>query len=148
MVASTTLLNSIGPTLAEDAAVHAITDVTGFGLLGHALEMARGSQLSIIIRADALPLLHDAVSLVRDGVVTGASGRNWASYGDSVILPPDFPDWGRNLLTDPQTSGELLISCAAERADAILQQIVAAGYPAAQRIGRTETGPACARIEA
>jgi selenide, water dikinase len=148
MVASTTLLNSIGPTLAEDAAVHAITDVTGFGLLGHALEMARGARLSIIIRADALPLLHDAVSLVRDGVVTGASGRNWASYGDSVILPPDFPDWRRNLLTDPQTSGGLLIACAAERADAILQQIVAAGYPAAQRIGRTEAGPACARIEA
>jgi selenide, water dikinase len=148
MVASTTLLNSIGTRLAEDPAVHAITDVTGFGLLGHALEVARGSQLSVVIRADDLPLLRDAVSLVREGVVTGASGRNWASYGDSVVLPADFPDWRRNLLTDPQTSGGLLISCAAERADAILHSILAAGCPAARRIGRTEAGAACARIEA
>ena len=75
--------------------------------------------------------MREAVPLVRQGIVTGASGRNWASYGDSVILPADFPDWRRNLLTDPQTSGGLLIACAAERADAILQSIVEAGYPAA-----------------
>jgi len=148
MIATTTLLNRIGTELAEDAAVHAITDVTGFGLLGHALEMARGSGLSIILGADGLPLLREAVPLLRQGVVTGASGRNWASYGDSVILPADFPDWRRNLLTDPQTSGGLLIACAAERADTILQQIVAAGYPAARRIGRTEAGAPCVRIEA
>jgi selenide,water dikinase len=148
MVATTTLLNSIGTVLAEDAAVHAMTDVTGFGLLGHALEVARGSQLSIIIRPDELPLLRDAVSLARDGVVTGASGRNWASYADSVVLPAGFPDWRRNLLTDPQTSGGLLISCAAERADGILQSILAAGYPAARRIGRVEAGTPSVRIEA
>ena len=86
--------------------------------------------------------------LLRQGVVTGASGRNWASYGDSVILPADFPDWRRNLLTDPQTSGGLLVACAAERADTILQQIVAAGCPAARRIGRIEKGAPCVRIEA
>ncbi|MFY9698305.1 MAG: selenide, water dikinase SelD [Rhodoplanes sp.] len=148
MIATTTLLNRIGTELAEDAAVHAITDVTGFGLLGHALEMARGSGLSIILGADGLPLLREAVPLLRQGVVTGASGRNWSSYGDSVILPADFPDWRRNLLTDPQTSGGLLIACAAERADTILQQIVTAGYPAARRIGRTEAGAPCVRIEA
>ena len=148
MIATTTLLNRIGTELAEDAAVHAITDVTRFGLLGHALEMARGSGLSIILGADGLPLLREAVLLLRQGVVTGASGRNWASYGDSVILPADFPDWRRNLLTDPQTSGGLLIACAAERADTILQQIVTAGYPAARRIGRTEAGAPCVRIEA
>ena len=148
MIAATTLLNRIGTKLAEDAAVHAITDVTGFGLIGHALEMARGSGLSIVIGADELPLLREAVPLVRQGIVTGASGRNWASYGDSVILPADFPDWRRNLLTDPQTSGGLLIACAAERADAILQSIVEAGYPAARRIGWTEAGLPSVRIEA
>ena len=148
MIATTTLLNRIGTRLAEDAAVHAMTDVTGFGLLGHALEMARGSKLSVVIRDGELPLLREAVSLVREGVVTGASGRNWASYGDSVILPANCPDWRRNLLTDPQTSGGLLIACDAARADAILQSIVAAGHPAARRIGWTAAGDPSVRIEA
>ena len=148
MIASTTLLNRVGTTLAENAAVHAMTDVTGFGLLGHALEMARGSGLSLVIGADDLPLLREAVPLLRQGVVTGASGRNWASYGASVTLPAEFPDWRRNLLTDPQTSGGLLVACAAEHADAIVQMIVAAGYPAARRIGRTEAGAPCVRVEA
>jgi selenide, water dikinase len=125
-----------------------MTDVTGFGLLGHALEMARGSKLSVVIRDGELPLLREAVSLVREGVVTGASGRNWASYGDSVILPADCPDWRRNLLTDPQTSGGLLIACDAARADAILQWILQAGYPAARRIGWTAAGDPSVRIEA
>ncbi len=148
MVASTTLLNRIGTTLAEDTTVHAMTDVTGFGLLGHTLEMARGSGLSVVIGADDLPLLREAIPLLRQGVVTGASGRNWASYGANVTLPAEFPDWRRNLLTDPQTSGGLLVACAAERADAIVQQIVAAGYPAARRFGRTEAGAPCVRVEA
>ena len=100
MLASTTTLNRVGATLAKHPAVHAITDVTGFGLLGHALEMARGSGLSLVIGADDLPLLREAVPLLRQGVVTGASGRNWASYGASVTLPAEFPDWRRNLLTE------------------------------------------------
>src|SRR5271154_4565587 len=105
MVASTTLLNRVGNTLAQDSAVHAITDVTGFGLLGHALEMARGSGATLDIRYDRIPLLSEAAVLVRDGYATGASARNWASYGDGIVLPPDMPDWQRTLLTDPQTSG-------------------------------------------
>lgn len=95
-----------------------------------------------------MPLPREAIPLLRQGLVTGASGRNWASYGDSVILPADLPDWRRNLLTDPQTPGGLLVACAAERADTILQQIVAAGCPAARRIGRIEAGAPCVRIEA
>ena len=131
MLASTTLPNRVGTRLAENDCVHAITDVTGFGLAGHALEMARGSNLALTIRADDLPLFREAVALVRDGVVTGASGRNWASCGDNVILPADFPEWRRNLLTDPQTSGGLLVACAPECAEAILQSILDAGYPKA-----------------
>jgi selenide, water dikinase len=148
MVATTTLLNRIGTKLAEDANVHAITDVTGFGLAGHALELARGSNLSIDIHADNLPLLGEAVSLAQQGIVTGASGRNWASYGDGVELPAGFSNWRRDLLTDPQTSGGLLVSCAAERADAILQTITEAGCPAARKIGRAQAGPPTVRIVA
>src|SRR5580704_10962399 len=121
MIASTTLLNRIGADLAQDGDVHAITDVTGFGLLGHALEMARGSDLTLVLRADDLPLLSEATLLAQQGFITGASVRNWASYGDSIVLPADLPDWRRHLLTDPQTSGGLLIACAPGRADALLK---------------------------
>ncbi len=148
MVATTTLLNRIGGDLSGNAAVHAITDVTGFGLLGHALEMARGSNLSVVIDADTVPLLSHATRLAQGGFITGASKRNWASYGASVVLPEGLPDWRRDLLADPQTSGGLLIACVAERAPALLQTIREAGYPFAQIVGRTETGPAELRVTA
>jgi selenide, water dikinase len=146
MVGSMTLLNRIGAELAKDTAVHAMTDVTGFGLLGHALEMARGSHLSLFVRADDLPLLSEAEHLVRRGFVTGASGRNWESYGDSVDLPAGFPEWRRHLLTDPQTSGGLLIACAPEQAEAIVNTIVGAGYPYARIIGHTESGVPAVKV--
>ena len=141
MVASTTLLNRVGAELGRDPAVHAVTDVTGFGLLGHGLEVARGSGASLVIHADAVPLLSRAADLVRAGFVTGASGRNWASYGAEVDLPPDLPEWRRQLLTDPQTSGGLLVACAPERADALLRAVVEAGYPASRIVGSVESGP-------
>jgi selenide, water dikinase len=147
MVATTTLLNKVGTELAKDPAVHAITDVTGFGLLGHGLEMARGSKLTVVIRPDALPLLTQAATLTQQGFVTGASIRNWASYGADVKLPVGLPEWQRHLLTDPQTSGGLLVACAPERAGAILQSITAAGYPAARLIGHVEQGAPEVRIE-
>jgi selenide, water dikinase len=140
MVASTTLLNRIGAELAEDPAVHAITDITGFGLLGHALQMARASQVSLVIRADDLPLLAEAATLAQQGLVTGASGRNWMSYGEAVVLPSGFPDWRRQLLTDPQTSGGLLIGCSPDHANDILQRILASGCTNARRIGHVEAG--------
>jgi selenide,water dikinase len=126
--------------------VHALTDVTGFGLLGHGLEMARNSALTLVIRSGDLPLLSDAAAFAQQGLVTGASLRNWASYGHDVQLPPDLPDWQRHLLSDPQTSGGLLVSCAPDRANAITQSIVAAGYPAARVIGTAEAGPPCIRV--
>jgi selenide,water dikinase len=142
MVASTTLLNRVGADLAEDGAVHAVTDVTGFGILGHGLEMARGSGVTLKLRLSDLPFLTQAERLAREGRVTGASHRNWTSYGEGAVLPEGLPDWQRHLLTDPQTSGGLLVSCAAERANALLAQIKAAGYPAARIIGAVEAGPA------
>ena len=148
MLASTTLLNRIGTDLAQDASAHAITDVTGFGLLGHALEMARGSNLSVIIRGTELPLLAEAEALAQQKFVTGASVRNWASYGQSVMLPPDFPEWRRHLLADPQTSGGLLVACRASGAAELLKKIVDAGYPRAKVIGYTETGTATVKVVA
>src|SRR5262245_48077812 len=140
MIATTTLLNWIGAELAQDKDVHAITDVTGFGLLGHALEMARGSKLTLSIDLGQVPLLKEAARLAQEGFVTGASDRNWASYGDGVRLPPGCPDWQRHLLTDPQTSGGLLIACAPKRAEAIVSAIKAGGYASAQMIGRAGEG--------
>lgn len=140
MLASTTLLNRIGHELAKDDDVHAITDVTGFGLLGHALEMARGSQLRIRLDASRVPLLTHAESLIKAGYVTGASKRNWASYSDGVTLAAELPDWRRDLLTDPQTSGGLLVACSAGRADAIRALIETAGYPRASIVGVVTSG--------
>ena len=138
MIATTTLLNRVGATLAKMPTVHAITDVTGFGLLGHGLEMARGSGMTLAIDWTNVPILPDAADLARRGCVTGASKRNWESYGAEVELPDDCADWQKDLLTDPQTSGGLLIACAADAADEIARAIVASGYPFARIIGRVE----------
>jgi selenide,water dikinase len=141
MIASTTLLNKIGAVLALRPEVHAITDVTGFGILGHGLEMARGSRLRIVLEADQVPLLESAATLAQENFVTGASHRNWTSYGESVALPPRLPDWRRHILTDPQTSGGLLVACEPEHAADLVETIRKSGYPHAAVIGRCEAGP-------
>nr|WP_278388312.1 selenide, water dikinase SelD [Brucella intermedia] len=136
MMASVTLLNRVGAELGKDDAVHAVTDVTGFGILGHALEMARGSNAGIALDYSALPFLNQAEHLAQAGFVTGASTRNWASYGHGVQLPDDYPLWKQQLLTDPQTSGGLLVSCAPQEAERLLNGIRAAGYPSARIVGK------------
>jgi selenide,water dikinase len=148
LIASTTLLNRIGAELGKDADVHAVTDVTGFGVLGHALEMARGSNRRITLRAGEIALFDRCAELAEEGYVTGASHRNWASYGECVLLPDDLPPWRRHILTDPQTSGGLLVACDAERAEKLLREIVAAGYPAARIIGAVEEGEPGLRVTA
>ncbi len=142
MVASATTLNRIGADLAKRGDVHAITDVTGFGILGHGLEIARGSGLQLRLDMAALPLLSRAAELAEAGFFTGASVRNWAAYGHEVALPEGLPDWRRHLLTDPQTSGGLLVAVAPDAAAEVLAQIRAAGLPLAQVIGHCEAGPA------
>ncbi len=140
MIATMTKLNQVGAELAKNPHVHAMTDVTGFGVLGHGLEMARGSRLKLSLRADAIPFLPRAGELARQGFVTGASGRNWESYGAEVALPSGSPLWLRQLLTDPQTSGGLLVACAAANAAAILRAIQAQGYEAASIVGEMVPG--------
>ncbi len=139
LIATTTQLNSVGTELAAIDAVHAITDVTGFGLLGHALEMARGAGLTIEIDP-APPLLAGAGDLARAGIRTGASGRNWDSYGEAVRLPEGFPHWRRDLLCDPQTSGGLLVAVDAAGAPDVLDMIRERGFGSAGVVGRTRAG--------
>src|SRR5574341_291372 len=112
MLAATTQLNTPGEAFAEMPQVHAMTDVTGFGLAGHLLEICRGSRLSAEVRFDALPLIAEALERVQQGVATGASERNWKGYGADVRLPAGAAEWMRKLLSDPQTSGGLLVACA------------------------------------
>lgn len=111
MIASTTQLNQAGSDLAQLDGVHAMTDVTGFGLLGHAHEMARATGLDLTIDHTAVPLLPQALHLAQGGNVTGASKRNWASYGHAVTGKATTDELWRDLLTDPQTSGGLLVAC-------------------------------------
>jgi selenide,water dikinase len=145
LLASTTLLNRVGARLGEHSAVHAVTDVTGFGLLGHGLEMARASGVTLRIDPAKVPLFARAHALAEEGFVTGASHRNWDSYGAGVVLPDGVSATLRHLLTDAQTSGGLLVACAAEEADALLRRIKADGYPAAAIVGGAVEGPS--RIE-
>jgi selenide,water dikinase len=142
MVSTATLLNTPGIALGEMEDVHAMTDVTGFGLLGHLLEVCRGSGLSARLRFDDIPILAAARHLAPAGYVTGASGRNWTSFGAAVDLPGGMPDWQRNLLTDPQTSGGLLVACAAQAADRVLALFHAQGFADACAIGSLSAGPA------
>lgn len=146
MIGSMTLLNKIGAALGKDEAVHAVTDVTGFGILGHGLEVARGAGLALEIELARLPFLKDAAELAQQGHVTGASHRNWASYGEEVSLPDGLPDWRRHLLTDPQTSGGLLVACTPEAAERLAAETRSAGYPHAAIIGRVVEGAPRVRI--
>ena len=145
MIATTTQLNRPGTALAELPGVHALTDVTGFGLLGHTLELARGAHLTARVRFGDLPWLEGVEALAADGVVTGASGRNWQAYGAAVQLAAGLPAFAQALLTDPQTSGGLLVSCAPEAVDEVLACLRDDGFERASVIGEMVEGPA--RVE-
>jgi len=135
MIATTTKLNTPGPDLAALPGVHALTDVTGFGLAGHALELARGAGDTVSIDWARVPLLPGVRELAAQGMVTGASGRNWAGYGADVTLPDGFAAVDKALLTDPQTSGGLLVSCTADSVSDVLAIFRRHGFEAAAEIG-------------
>jgi selenide, water dikinase len=135
MIAAATRLNTAGPDLAAVDGVHALSDVTGFGLAGHLLEIARGSDCSIRVRWPRVPILPGVRELAAAGCVTGASDRNWAGYGGQVRLPRDFPQTERALLTDPQTSGGLLVTCGPSALQAVLEVFARHGFAAATEVG-------------
>ena len=126
--------------LAEMSGVHAMTDVTGFGLAGHLLGMARGSGLAAEVRFADVPFVAEALAWAQRGVATGASDRNWNGYGKDVSLPAGAPDWVRKLLTDPQTSGGLLVACAPDAERAVLEAFAVGGFAEARTIGRLAAG--------
>jgi selenide,water dikinase len=147
LVKTTTQLNKPGIAFAAMPGVHALTDVTGFGLAGHTLEMARGAGVAAVIDWPAVPLLPGVAAMAADGFVTGASGRNWQGYGAQVAMAETLPPTVRDLLSDPQTSGGLLVSCAPEAVDEVLRVFREGGFEQAAVIGRIEAG-AGLRIEA
>lgn len=140
MIATTTRLNTPGADLAAVEGVHAVTDVTGFGLAGHALEVARGAGLTVALDWNRVPLLEGVAQLAAGGFVTGASGRNWAGYGADVSLPDGFSETQRALLTDPQTSGGLLVSCSREALPRVLSVFREHGFAEAAVVGEVLEG--------
>ena len=142
MVRWTTKLNTPGIALSALPEVHAMTDVTGFGLAGHLLEICRGSGLSAQVQFDSVPLIPLAAAIAQGGTCTGASPRNWDGYGSSMVLPEGFASWKQNMLSDPQTSGGLLIACAPEAANAVLQILRAEDFGDAAIIGSLASGAA------
>jgi len=140
LIETTTRLNTPGVALADLAGVHAITDVTGFGLAGHALELARGAGLGVTIEWSKVPLLAGVAEMAKDGFVTGASGRNWAGYGVETVLDPSLPAVARDLLSDPQTSGGLLVSCDPASVDEVIAIFRDQGFESAAPIGVVREG--------
>lgn len=140
MIDITTRLNDVGPALARLPGVHAMTDVTGFGLLGHLLEMCRGARLSAHLRMSDVPLLDNVLALAKAGCVTGASARNWASYGTQVQLDSQLEGVPRALLCDPQTSGGLLVACADNAAASVMEVFGRNGFTRAAPIGYMSGG--------
>jgi selenide, water dikinase len=141
LISTTTRLNTPGPLLAQVPGVHALTDVTGFGLLGHLLEICRGAGMGAKLAMEGVPLLPNVERMAAEGLITGASTRNWVSYGADVELAAAITPAQQALLTDPQTSGGLLVSCAAGAVDTVLEIFWREGFEHAAVIGETAAGP-------
>ena len=147
MIAATTKLNTPGTKLGKLEAVHALTDVTGFGLLGHLLEIAKGSNVAAKLRWDSIPVLPQALDFAREGIATGASGRNWTGYGSRVKFGSRVGEAEKALLTDPQTSGGLLVACAPDSCDAVLKIFRDEGFDDAAVVGEIVAGAPEVQVE-
>lgn len=140
MIAATTQLNAVGTMLSGIDAVHALTDVTGFGLLGHLLEMCRGAGLSAEVDFNRVPKLSVALELAMQGYGPGAIDRNMASYGNDIHFAEGMLSWQQRMLADPQTSGGLLVSVAPEAVEEVLSFFAQAGFEQAAVIGVMKQG--------
>jgi len=146
MIDATTKLNTPGTKLGKLEGVHALTDVTGFGILGHLLEIAKGSNASAKLDWPSIPLLPGAYDFAREGIATGASGRNWTGYGERITLGGTIGEAERILLTDPQTSGGLLVACAPSSVDEVMQVFRAEGFDHAAIVGEIVEGQGHVRV--
>jgi selenide,water dikinase len=140
MIATTTQLNKPGAKFAALDGVHALTDITGFGLAGHTLEMARGAKLRAHIEWSKVPLVEGVQELAEQGYLTGASARNWAGYGAEITLSEGLPPLAKELISDPQTSGGLLVACAPEAVQEVLKTFTDAGFEFAAVVGHLAEG--------
>ena len=140
MIATTTQLNTVGSELSGLSSVHALTDVTGFGLLGHLLEMCRGSRLAAELQFGHVPVLSEALLLAQQGYGPGAIERNLASYGHEVDFAEYLESWQRRVLADAQTSGGLLVAVTPDGVDAVLSAFKNAGFAQAAVIGKMKSG--------
>jgi len=140
MIRYTTKLNTPGVALADMPGVHALTDVTGFGLTGHLLEMCRGAKVQGQLNWKDIPVIPQAIDFSKQNVFTGASTRNWAGFGSEVQLDPGIEEWQKNLLTDPQTSGGLLLACDPASEQAVLEVFKQHGFEDARKIGQVVAG--------
>eukprot|EP01032_Pedospumella_encystans_P010895 gene10895-12713_t len=140
MIALTTQLNKPGAKFANLDGVHALTDITGFGLAGHTLEMARGAKLKAQIEWSKVPLVEGVLELAEQGLLTGASARNWNSYGAEITLNSSLPPIAKELITDPQTSGGLLVACAPEAVEEVLRTFREGGFEFAAVVGSLVEG--------
>ena len=134
--------NSVGADLAALSEVNALTDVTGFGLCGHMYEFCKGANLAATIVWDKLPILDTVLDYAQKGYNTGAADRNWDSFCDHVVTPDGMPQWQKNILMDPQTSGGLLVSCPPEAADTVLKTFLDSGFDFASIIRSLNEGEA------
>jgi len=146
LISNTTKLNKVGSALSGLDAVHALTDVTGFGLLGHLLEMCRGSNLCAELKFAHVPVLSEALTLIQQGFGPGAIDRNLASYGHEVEFSDQLENWQRRLLADAQTSGGLLVAVAPDGVDSVLSSFRNAGFEHATVIGSMKKGPPRVRV--
>ena len=140
LVDTATKLNAVGAELAKLQGVHALTDVTGFGLVGHLFEICQGSNVTAKVGWNELPILPAAADYAERGYNTGAAGRNWQSFGQNVTLPDNLSDWQKNILADPQTSGGLMLSCAPERTNDVLELFRENGFADVTVIGKMGDG--------
>ncbi len=140
MIATTTQLNAVGSELSALHDVHALTDVTGFSLLGHLLEMCRGSGLAAELQFGQVPILSEALPLAQQGIGPGAIDRNLASYGHEVDFAPRLENWQRRVLADAQTSGGLLVAVEHDGVDEVLSCFQSAGFAQAAVIGTMKSG--------
>ena len=134
-VASMVALNDTASAIMRTAPVHACSDVTGFGLLGHAFEMASGSGVTIVLEARTLPLLPGARRLARQGCLTGGCKRNRDYLANKTSVDRSVRSDLVEIALDPQTSGGLLIAVPAEHADALVERLRSSGIEAATRVG-------------
>ncbi|MEJ7667376.1 MAG: selenide, water dikinase SelD [Casimicrobiaceae bacterium] len=147
MIASTTKLNTPGIALGKMRDVHALTDVTGFGLLGHLLEICRGSNAGATIAFEQIPLHPETLDLARKGLFTGASGRNWTGYASDITLGRRIGEAEQALLTDPQTSGGLLVACTPDAVAEVLEIFRDDGFDRASVIGEITAGTPRVTVE-